>query len=232
MSLIVIEGLDGAGKSTQIELLTDLLKSKSIPSHFLHFPRVDAPFFGELIAKFLRGDLGSIDKVDPYVVALLYASDRMDAAPIIRQWLNSNHVVLLDRYVYSNVAFQCAKLNSTEEVNRLRDWILKLEYEYYAIPRPHLNIFLNVPFEFTRNRLTEHRTGDSRHYLQGKHDIHEKDLSFQEKVRNIYLQQHQHDPNFVILDCTDNNGDMLKPETISEMILQEITKRNLLKPLK
>jgi dTMP kinase len=228
MALIVVEGLDGAGKSTQIDLLTNYLKSKSIPCHFLHFPRVDAPFFGELIARFLRGDLGSIDKVDPYVVALLYASDRMDAAPLLRQWLAGNHVVLLDRYVYSNVAFQCAKLNNTDEVKRLRDWILQLEFDYYAIPRPDLNIFLNVPFDFTRQRLTEQRTGDSRHYLQGKDDIHEKDLSFQEKVRNIYLEQQQFDTNFVVLDCTDANGQMLKPDVISEMILNEIVSRNLI----
>jgi len=228
MALIVVEGLDGAGKSTQIDLLTNYLKSKSIPCHFLHFPRVDAPFFGELIARFLRGDLGSIDKVDPYVVALLYASDRMDAAPLLRQWLAGNHVVLLDRYVYSNVAFQCAKLNNTDEVKRLRDWILQLEFDYYAIPRPDLNIFLNVPFDFTRQRLTEQRTGDSRHYLQGKDDIHEKDLSFQEKVRNIYLEQQQFDTNFVVLNCTDANGQMLKPDVISEMILNEIVSRNLI----
>lgn len=228
MALIVIEGLDGAGKSTQIDLLTNYLKSKSIPCHFLHFPRVDAPFFGELIARFLRGDLGSIDKVDPYVVALLYASDRMDAAPLLRQWLAGNHVVLLDRYVYSNVAFQCAKLSNTDEVNKLRDWILKLEFDYYAIPKPDLNIFLNVPFDFTRQRLSEQRTGDSRHYLQGKDDIHEKDLSFQEKVRNIYLQQQQSDTNFVVLNCTDSNGQMLKPEAISTMILNEIVDRSLI----
>ncbi|MEW5846070.1 MAG: dTMP kinase [Bacteroidota bacterium] len=228
MALIVVEGLDGAGKSTQIDLLTNHLKRKSIPCHFLHFPRVDAPFFGELIARFLRGDLGSIDKVDPYVVALLYASDRMDAAPLLRQWLAGNHVVLLDRYVYSNVAFQCAKLNNTDEVNRLRDWILQLEFDYYAIPKPDLNIFLNVPFDFTRQRLTEHRTGDSRQYLQGKDDIHEKDLSFQEKVRNIYLEQQQFDKNFVVLNCTDSNGQMLKPNVISEMIIKEIISRNLI----
>ncbi|HOK85366.1 dTMP kinase [Tenuifilum sp.] len=228
MALIVIEGLDGAGKSTQIDLLTQHLKTKSIPCHFLHFPRVDAPFFGDLIARFLRGDLGTIDRVDPYVVALLYASDRMDAAPMIRQWLNEKHVVLLDRYVYSNVAFQCAKLNNPHEINLLREWILKLEFDYYAIPKPNLNIFLNVPFEFTRQRLTEQRIGESRQYLQGKDDIHEKDLSFQEKVRNIYLQQQQFDPNFVVLDCTDKEGHMLKPEAISSMILNEIAKRNLL----
>lgn len=229
MALIVIEGLDGAGKSTQIEILSSHLKSKSIPTHFLHFPRVETPFFGELIARFLRGELGAIDQVDPYVVALLYATDRMDAAPMIKQWMVDGHVVLLDRYVYSNVAFQCAKLNDQNQIDVLRSWILKLEFDYFGIPRPDLNVFLNVPFDFTRRKLTEQRVGDERIYLKGKDDIHEKDLSFQERVRNIYLQQQHFDPNFVAIDCDDAHGQMLKPETIASKILYEITQRKLIK---
>ncbi|MDI3528068.1 MAG: dTMP kinase [Tenuifilum sp.] len=228
MALIVIEGLDGAGKSTQIDKLTKILNDNSIPNHFLHFPRVDTPFFGELIARFLRGDLGDINSVDPYVVALLYATDRMDAAAQIKSWLDKNHVVLLDRYVYSNVAFQCAKLKNDDEINRLREWILMLEFEYFDIPKPDLNIFLNVPFEFTRSKLTQKRIGDSRSYLNGKDDIHEKDLEFQRRVRRIYLEQEKNDANFVVLNCDNNKGQMLPPDDISTMILKEINKRKLL----
>ena len=109
MSLIVLEGLDGAGKSTQIDLLQQLLASRGLRYEYLHFPRFDAPIYGELIARFLRGELGAVDAVDPYVVALLYAGDRADAAPVIRRWLDEGKFVILDRYVYSNVAYQCAK---------------------------------------------------------------------------------------------------------------------------
>ena len=110
MSLIVLEGLDGAGKSTQIDLLQQLLASRGLRYEYLHFPRFDAPIYGELIARFLRGELGAVDAVDPYVVALLYAGDRADAAPVIRRWLDEGKFVILDRYVYSNVAYQCAKI--------------------------------------------------------------------------------------------------------------------------
>jgi len=108
--LIVLEGLDGAGKSTQVELVRRMFAQEGVESHFLHFPRFDAPVYGELIARFLRGELGAVDKVDPYLVALLFAGDRADAAAQLRCWLDAGHAVVLDRYVYSNVGFQCAKL--------------------------------------------------------------------------------------------------------------------------
>jgi len=73
---IVLEGLDGAGKSTQIAKLSAMFRERGVESEYLHFPRFDAPVYGELIARFLRGDLGSLEQVNPYLVALLYAGDR------------------------------------------------------------------------------------------------------------------------------------------------------------
>ena len=83
---IVLEGLDGAGKSTQIRKLREMLAERGVDSEYVHFPRFDAPVYGDLIARFLRGELGSVEQVDPYIVALLFAGDRADMAPQIRQW--------------------------------------------------------------------------------------------------------------------------------------------------
>lgn len=228
MALIVIEGLDGAGKSTQINLLGSFLTQKGIASHFLHFPRVDAPYSGELIARFLRGDLGRIDEVDPYVVAMLYALDRMDASGLIKSWLNAGEVVLLDRYVYSNIAFQCAKLSDSSEVGKLRSWILNLEFSYFAIPQPDISLFLDVPFEFTSRRLTEQREGADRKYLNGKEDIHEKDLDFQQRVRDVYLMQQAFDPQFTVIPCYDGHGSMLKPDEIFSRVTETILSRKII----
>ena len=96
---IVLEGLDGAGKSTQIKRLRQLLADRGIESEYVHFPRFDSPVFGELIARFLRGELGSVESVDPYIVALLFAGDRADMAPQIRSWQSEGKVVIVDRYV-------------------------------------------------------------------------------------------------------------------------------------
>ncbi|NMB50929.1 MAG: thymidylate kinase, partial [Bacteroidales bacterium] len=103
MKLIVIEGIDGSGKSTQIKLLKDYLTQRGYRCEFLHFPQTDAPFFGELISRFLRGEFGTLDKVDPWLVAMLYAGDRKDASNLIRGWLENGNLVLLDRYTYSNI---------------------------------------------------------------------------------------------------------------------------------
>ena len=96
---IVLEGLDGAGKSTQIKKLREMFAEQGIASEYLHFPRFDAPVYGDLIARFLRGELGGIDQVDPYIVALLYAGDRADAAKLIHGWQQEGKVVIVDRYV-------------------------------------------------------------------------------------------------------------------------------------
>ena len=205
MGLIVIEGLDGAGKSTQINRLNEYLVSKGHRCRQLHFPRTDSPVYGGLIARFLRGELGDIHQVNPYLVAVIYAGDRLDFKPTLEKWLHDGDMILLDRYVYSNVAYQCAKISDTEENRALREWILHMEFEYHGLPKPDLNIFLDVPFMFTRQKLTDHREGDERQYLQGKMDIHEADLDFQECVRQSYLSLSDTD-GFVKIDCSDGNS--------------------------
>jgi dTMP kinase len=222
MKFVVLEGLDGSGKSTQIKLLREYLNKEKIKHEYLHFPRMDAPVYGDLIARFLRGEMGAINKVDPYLVALIYAGDRNDAAPIIKNWLNQDFFVLADRYVISNIAFQCAKLKEPDERQKLNDWILQLEYEYFRIPVPDLNIFLDVPFEFTQTQLSSGREGSDRSYLQGTRDIHEDDLDFQKRVREAYLSLGARQKNFSVIECGSEDGRVLSPQKIFEKILQKI----------
>lgn len=215
---IVLEGLDGAGKSTQIKKLREMFAERGIESEYVHFPRFDAPIYGELIARFLRGELGGIDQVDPYVVALLYAGDRADMAPQIRKWQEEGKVVIVDRYVYSNIGYQCAKIADKEARLRLNDWILHLEYEVNKIPRPDVSLFLDVPFSFTKSRLTEQREGDDRSYLNGAADIHEQSLSLQERVREVYISSAERDRELVVVDCSNDEGVMASPEQIFSRI--------------
>lgn len=228
MKLFVIEGVDGAGKSTQIKLLRDYLTGKGSECEYMHFPRTETPYFGELIARFLRGEFGSLMNVDPYLVAMLYAGDRKDASPVISSWLGKKKIVLLDRYTYSNIAYQCAKLHDQAAQDELMKWILSLEFEHFAIPRPDLNIFLDVPFAFTLKKLSDSRTGDDRTYLNGTRDIHEENLQFQKMVRDLYLRVAKTDKRLSVVDCSNKNGEMLPPDKIFDLVLKELKNRKLI----
>ena len=216
--LIVLEGLDGAGKSTQVRLFREYLGSVCNRLEYIHFPRYDAPVYGGLIGKFLRGGFGSIESVHPQLVALLFAEDRRDAAPQIRRVLDQGGTVLLDRYVYSNIAYQCAKLPSYDEAEDLREWINNTEYGQFGLPRPDLNIFLDVPIGFVEKSLAAQRLGADRGYLRGQQDIHEADIAFQQRVRDMYRRQAALDPHFIVVDCSDADGEMLPPDVIFNKI--------------
>ena len=212
--LVVIEGLDGAGKSTQVRLMREYFGTVCPSLEYIHFPRYDAPVYGGLISTFLRGGFGPIDKVHPQLVALLFAEDRHGAAAEIRKALASGATVLLDRYVYSNIAYQCAKMPDDEGSEALRQWIFDTEYGDFNLPRPDLNIFLDVPISFVEKSLSGSRKGGDRAYLQGSSDIHESDIEFQKRVRAMYLRQAWLDPSFVVVDCSGEDGQMLPPDAI------------------
>ena len=212
--LVVLEGLDGAGKSTQVKKLRNYLESLFGSIEYIHFPRYDAPVYGDLISRFLRGDFGDNETVHPQLVALLFAEDRHGAAPGMKEILAKGGTVLLDRYVYSNIAYQCAKVKNETEAEDLRNWIFNTEYGNFELPRPDLNIFLDVPIDFVEQKLKSSRGGEDRDYLEGAQDIHEADIEFQKRVRNIYRRQCEIDPDFIRIDCSDEYGQMLPPDEI------------------
>jgi len=220
--LIVLEGLDGAGKTTQLNLLEKYFTEKGIKTKLLHFPRFNTPLYGDLIASFLRGEFGT--NVDPRLVALLYANDRSDASSMIRAWISENNVVILDRYVYSNIAFQCAKIEDKQQREKLREWIFQMEFEYFKIPKPDISIFLDVPFDFTVKKLSEQREGADRKYLNGKDDIHESDLELQKRVRQVYIDEAIIHKNLKLIDCVGADITMKLPETIHKEVVAQITK--------
>ncbi|MBQ3872687.1 MAG: dTMP kinase [Bacteroidales bacterium] len=222
--LIVLEGLDGAGKSTQVKKLKEYLERVTSSLEYIHFPRYNAPVYGDLISRFLRGDFGSNESVHPQLVALLFAEDRHGAGPGIRKALEEGKTVLLDRYVYSNIAYQCAKLHDGAERKRLRDWILETEYGPFELPRPDINLFLDVPIDFVKENLASHREGADRAYLEGTQDIHEASISFQREVREMYLAETVTDPHFLRVDCSDRSGSILPPDEIFQKVKDIISR--------
>ena len=216
--LIVLEGLDGAGKSTQVKRLREYLTQRCGSLEYIHFPRYEAPVYGDLITRFLKGEFGSIEAVHPQLVALLFAEDRHGAAPVMRQALKEGKTVLLVRYVYSNIAYQCAKLKDVQERGKLRDWIFNTEYGNFELPQPDLNLFLDVPIGFVEQSLTHQREGQDRNYLAGAQDIHEASIAFQKAVRDMYVAETARDPKFRRIDCSGAQGEMLPPDAIFDKV--------------
>ena len=226
-NFIVIEGLDGAGKSTQLKLLKAHLDGQGIPHQDIHFPMMNKGYYGTLVAEFLRGEFGAINEVDPKLVALLYAGDRKEHIYLIERWLEEGNVVIADRYVNSNIAYQCAKYLDNAQKETLTQWILEFEFEYHQLPKPAVSLFLDVPFDSVKKSLTTERTGEDRDYLEGKKDIHEASISFQEQVRQEYLTLTQHQDDFHLLKCYDKAGNFHTAAHIHEAIKSKLAQLNV-----
>jgi dTMP kinase len=206
--LLVLESLDGGGKSTQTDLIKKYFEKHNYKYSYVHFPVYEHNEASKVIAAYLRGEYGDINKVNPIFVANIYAMDRFLYFPELQKQLMDNDIVLLDRYVFSNMAYQGAKYDSDAQSNIISEWIDEFEFGFLELPYPDLNIFFDVPIEVIEKRLTEKREGENREYLNGKTDIHEKNIEFQKRVRERYLSLKTYD-NFVIIP-TEN----LSPEDI------------------
>src|SRR5262249_45509284 len=142
-NLIAIEGIDGSGKRTQVDLLAKALTERGYSVYSTGFPQYDS-WFGRMVGSFLNGEFGPLDSVDPHFTSMLYAGDRFEAKPQLEAKLNSGQLVLADRYVASNLAHQTARV-APEKRAEFLEWIRYLEYQVYGLPREALILYLRVP---------------------------------------------------------------------------------------
>lgn len=163
--LIVLEGIDGSGKATQTQLLVEWLRSELHTEVLtLDFPNYHSDF-GKIIGSYLRGDFCDPVQMDPFQSALLYAGDRMSARRELYDALARGCVVVLNRYVPSNLAYGCAKLllaNRGHECAALDVFTTKLEYDLIGLPKPDLVIVLDSN-EIVAAKLVEAK--EQREYL-------------------------------------------------------------------
>jgi len=227
-AIVAFEGIDGSGKSTQAALLYEWLKAEGAPVRHISFPRVSERGYGEAIAMFLRGEFGSLAQVHPWLVASLFAGDRASAVPAIRQSLDEGCLVLADRYFYSNLAYQAAKIPGQQAKCAFASWLEHVEFACNRIPRAHLNLFFNVPAEFALANVSR-RAAEQRSYLQGQNDIHEVAGDFQQQVVAEYRRFGALDPSFVTLDCAGEHGEMRGIDTIQQQLRQALATAGILR---
>lgn len=219
--LIIIDGSDGAGKKTQSELLIKKLKENKKDVVFFDFPQYDK-FYGKIVARYLNGELGKLDDVNPYLISLAYALDRTSAREKIYDALNKGKIVICNRYTCSNMAYQSAKFETKKEQDEYVQWDEGLEYIQNKMPIPDLVIYLCVPYQISQT-LLDKKEKDQREYVNGKkRDIHEENKNFLQKVEERYLKLTK-EKNWNKIDCYLNN-ELLSMETVSEKVWKIIKK--------
>lgn len=179
--LIAIEGIDGSGKRTQLDLLEKALTARGLRTYSTGFPQYDS-WFGKMVGRFLNGDLGDLETVNPHFTALLYAGDRFEAKPRLTAALEEGRVVLADRYIASNLAHQTARAPADKRQEFLA-WIEHLEYAIYGLPRENLVLYLRLPPAQAQALVAKK---SARSYTAAKQDILEASLRHLEQAAEMY----------------------------------------------
>ena len=181
---IVLEGLDGSGKSTQCKLLVERLRREGYKVETIDFPRHgEKPAW--LVDEYLRGKYGTAKEVGPYCASIFYACDRYDAGFKIREWLKKGKVVVADRYLASNIGHQGGKIKNEKERKKYFDWLYNLEYQILKIPKPDYNLILKTSPAFSlklANKITdkEKKPEEKLIWAEARKKI------FTKKTKNIY----------------------------------------------
>ncbi len=217
-SLIVFEGTDASGKSVQSKLLIKYLKNKGQPLAYFDFPRYESAQ-GQYIAQYLRGELGPISAVSPYLLAVLFALDRSEVADSIKDFLNKDYIVICNRYTPSNMAHQGAKINGEKEQDQFVRWVSDLEYKQHKIPHESYVIYLDIPIQIS-TKLQKNRENPP--HLENRQDIQEVDTKYQRKVRALYNKLASTQENWITITCVDQSGNLNTPETIHNEVLKSI----------
>lgn len=219
--LIVIDGGDGSGKTTQADLLIRHLTDTGVPVKGFDFPRYYSSFHGKMAGRFLAGEFGS--DVSPYLASLAYALDRASAKEEMDLWLAHGGVIVCNRYATSNMAHQGARLPPEKRAEFL-EWIDELEYKVHRIPREDIVIYLHVPWQLGME-LTKKK--GERAYLGSQKDILESDTRHRQDSEEMYLSLARTRKNWVIIECA-KGGAVLPKEVIHEKILTILGEKHLI----
>lgn len=213
--LIVIEGTDGSGKSTQFRLLTQRLENENRSFQKLVFPQYSEPS-SALIRMYLGGEFGTKPSdVNAYAASAFFAVDRYASyKKVWGQWYENGGLILSDRYTTSNAVHQASK-EPEETRDGFMKWLYEFEYDRLGLPRPDLTIYLDVPTDFTE-KLLRHREADT----DTKADIHEQDMTYLATCRRIGKAA----ANFygwTVIECV-RDGAMRSIEDIHEEIYRHV----------
>lgn len=218
--LIVIDGIDGSGKATQVDLLLERLNKEGYQSLKVDFPKHGEKSAG-LVDNYLNGKYGTANEVNPFVASFFYALDRFDSKKEMEEWLTSGKNIVSNRYVTANMGHQGSKFATAEKRQVYFQWLDNYEYNVFGIPRPDLNIILHVPAALAQELIGNKQ---QRLYANGKtHDMHEADIEHLRRAEETYLEMCRLFPNYELVECV-RNGEMMSVEEIHELVWEKAQK--------
>ena len=216
--LIALEGIDGSGKRTQIELLEQTLSARGHSVYSTGFPQYDS-WFGKMVGQFLNGEFGPLENVDPRFTAMLYAGDRFEAKPRLEAALELGKIVLCDRYIGSNLAHQTARIPPAKRSDFLT-WIEHLEYDIYNLPRETLVLYLRVPPHEAQSLVSRK---SARSYTAEKQDLQEASLGHLEDAAEMYDMLSRRSP-WATVQCFDASRNQIRPPSdIAQDVLAAVS---------
>lgn len=217
--LIVLEGIDGAGKGTQTRKLVKRLTVAGYDSESIEFPQYGKNIFADTVASLLNGDFGNTVEINPYLASLPYACDRKIAAPFIEQEIERGTILVADRYVSASTGHQGSKIPDKNGRFKFYEWQRELEYgkKGFGIPRPDLTLLLRtdpkVSYELTKTKQARNYTGGE------QADKAERDFEHQRKTAEAFLETANSEPSWRIINCMNpENTNILPPEEIADLI--------------
>tara|TARA_Y100000310_G_scaffold247779_1_gene253478 strand:- start:1315 stop:1974 length:660 start_codon:yes stop_codon:yes gene_type:complete len=217
MPLIVLCGIDGSGKKTQLDLLQERLAKEGKDVEVVDFPR-----YGEksasLVEEYLNGKFGTAEEVGPYRASIFFAVDRYAASFQMKEWLEQGKVVLANRYVSASKGHQTAQIESEEERKNYLSWLDELEYGTFSIPKEDKVILLDLPPELSQQQVDKK---GKRRYTEGR-DIHEADAEHLRRAATAYLFVAKREGWSIV--PVANEGNIRKREAIHGDIYEEVQK--------
>ena len=213
--LIVIEGTDGSGKSTQFKLLTSRLEAENRKFQKLVFPQYAEPS-SALIRMYLGGEFGTKPSdVNAYAASAFYAVDRYASyKKVWGDWYEQGGLIVSDRYTTSNAVHQASK-EPMEKQSEFLKWLYDFEYDKLGLPRPDLILYLDVPTDFTEAMMRRREADTNTHA-----DIHEQDLNYLATCRRTGKMAAEY-YGWTVIQCV-RDGKMRSIEDIHEEIYRHI----------
>ena len=220
---VALEGIDGAGKNTLADALVRRAEAAGLTVGRLGFPRYRETAFGALVGLYLDGRFGGLDEVSPYFAAMLYAGDRLQSRELIDATLAANDLVVVDRYVASNIVYNAVKLPPAEQLTFI-DRFVEIEHSVFGLPTPDLYLLVDIAPDRAAELV---RRKAKRSYTDKAADLHEADVAYLGACRRLYCELA--DRSFVapwqVVPVVDAAGELRPPDAIADQAWDAIGRR-------